>query len=88
MDEITIAGDPGAPSDGPGSIGFLAAALTELEARFEAECPEGVVLADDSDAALAAVLVATKLLIPVRASADATSAPSANARLLAQLADA
>jgi hypothetical protein len=63
----------------------LTAALVALEAQFEAERPEAVVVADDSEAALAAALVATKLLIPLEASDEATTA-SPNGRVLAQLA--
>lgn len=88
MTAITITGNPDAPTGGAESIGPLAAAMTELETRLEAERPEAVVLADDSDRSLAAALVATKLLIPVRATADASSAATANGRLIAQLADA
>ena len=48
-----------------------------------------MVLADDSDAALAAALVATKLLIDVVATAGrARARSSANGRLIAQLAEA
>jgi UDP-N-acetylglucosamine 2-epimerase len=83
----TIGGDgPSARADAA-SIAELAGALTELEARFAAERPEGVLLVDDSDTALAAALVAAKLLIPIKASRDATSPASDNARLIAQLAD-
>ena len=49
----------------------------EALARFEADVssgePESVLLADDSDAALAAALVATKLLIAVSATESAQS---------------
>lgn len=65
---------------------FLAHALTGFEERFEADRPETVVLTDDSDAALAAALVALKLLIPVEAAPGARDAPTANGRLIDQLA--
>ena len=87
MELTTIRGDGAAPRDGAGSVAALAGALTELEARFEAERPEAILLVDDSDTALAAALVAAKLLIPIKASGDATSPASDNARLIAQLAD-
>ena len=45
-------------------------------------------LADDSEEALAAALVATKLLIEVRAAEAARNPESANGRLIAQLAGA
>ena len=64
----------------------LAAALVALEAEFEASRPEVVVAADDSEAALAAALVATKLLIPFEATAEATASSSPNGRVIAQLA--
>ena len=50
-----------------GSSAALAAAIVSFEAEFAARRPDSVVLADDSDAALAAALVATKLGIPVAA---------------------
>jgi len=60
--------------------------LTAFEERFEADRPEAVVLTDDSDAALAAALVALKLLISVEAAPGARDAPTANGRLIGQLA--
>jgi UDP-N-acetylglucosamine 2-epimerase len=60
-------------------------ALVALEEAFGAERPEAVVVADDSEIALAAALVATKLLIPLEATAAAAS-DSPNGRVLAQLA--
>ena len=85
MAPITIEG-PAGNGRGPESIATLARALVELEARLEHERPESVVLEDDSDMALAAALVASKLLIPIEASATAISGGSANGRLIAQLA--
>jgi hypothetical protein len=64
----------------------LARALRDAEADFERDRPETVVLLDDSDRALAAAIVATKLLIPVQATAAASEGPTTNARLIAQLA--
>ncbi len=66
--------------------GGLAEALREAERLIEEGRPETVTLADDSDFALAAALVATKLLVPVRAAPAAIDGPGANARLIAQLA--
>jgi UDP-N-acetylglucosamine 2-epimerase len=63
----------------------LSGALVALEAAFEADRPEVVVVGDDSEVALAAALVATKLLIPVEA-ADGAATDSPNGRVLAQLA--
>jgi UDP-N-acetylglucosamine 2-epimerase len=77
-----------------GQIAELAAALRALERLFGDERVERVVLAGSSNVSLAAVLVATKMLIPVGALQDANRAeagegPSAlNARLIEHLADA
>jgi UDP-N-acetylglucosamine 2-epimerase len=70
---------------GDAATARLAAALVALETAFEAERPEAVVLADDSEVALAAALVAAKLLIPVETTAGAAT-DSPNGRVLAQLA--
>jgi UDP-N-acetylglucosamine 2-epimerase len=78
--------EAGSEGSGEGATGPLAAALVALEERFEAERPEVVVVADDSEMSLAAALVATKLLIPLEATAAATAPESANGRVLAQLA--
>jgi hypothetical protein len=79
---------PPDPADRQGTSAPLARELTRFEAAALAGKPELVVLADDSDVALAAALVATKLLIPVVAVEGAMSPSSANGRLIAQLADA
>lgn len=71
-----------------GSSAVLAAALVSFEAEAVARRPTSVLLADDSDAALAAALVATKLGIPVAATEAASDPSRANGRLIAQLADA
>jgi len=78
--KVLVDGDyQGAPSE-------LGPALIALESEFEAERPQAVVVGDDSEKALAAALVATKLLIPLEATAEATKAASPNGRVLAQLA--
>jgi hypothetical protein len=74
--------------DPPGSSAPLARDLTRFEAEALDRAPASIVLADDSDAALAAALVATKLLIPLTATDDARRATTVNGRLIAQLADA
>ncbi len=79
---------PPAAGDGERSTALLAHALTAFEQRFEADRPETVVLNDDSDTALAAALVALKLLIPVESTLGARDAPTANGRLIGQLAGA
>ena len=76
----------GATDPGSESPADLAAALLEAEREIDRLRPERVVLADDSDFALAAALVAAKLLVPVEAARPAIEAPSANGRLIAQLA--
>ncbi len=68
------------------SVQPLAAALVAFEQALQADRPELVLLADDSDAALAAALVATKLLIPVEAIEGAAAGSGVNARLISQLA--
>jgi hypothetical protein len=77
----------GVPSGaGQAATADLVSALVALEAEFEASRPELVVATDDSETSLAAALVATKMLIPFEATADATDSTSANGRVLAQLA--
>ena len=68
------------------SVADLAGLLMEFERTLRADPPDRVVLADDSDEALAAGLVATKLLIALEATATATAPASTNGRLIAQLA--
>ncbi len=70
----------------PSSSAALAEALAGFEAEVAGQEPALVVLADDSEQALAAALVATKLLIPVAALPGARQPSSANGRLIAQLA--
>jgi hypothetical protein len=72
--------------DAAGSSSVLARRLVGLERALEAEPPEAVVVADDSDTALAGALVAAKLLIPVEIDAQAGAGTSLNARLIGQLA--
>jgi hypothetical protein len=76
-----------APAAEP-SIAGLARLLVEYERMLSADRPERILLADDSDDALAAALVATKLLIAVEATPQAGGAATTNGRLIAQLADA
>jgi UDP-N-acetylglucosamine 2-epimerase len=81
-------------ADRDGEIPRLAAALRAFESRFEEERVDRVVVTGSSNPSLAAVLVATKMLIPVVAvvrsdGAQGADGPSAmNARLIAHLADA
>jgi hypothetical protein len=72
----------------PSSSAALASGLAGFEAEAAGQEPDLVLLADDSDAALAAALVATKLLIPLAAVAAASRPSTANGRLIAQLAEA
>jgi hypothetical protein len=78
--------EPPAEREHPGSSAPLARALAAFEADVAGQEVRSIVLADDSDAALAAALVATKLLIPVVAVASAREPSSTNGRLIAQLA--
>jgi hypothetical protein len=70
------------------STAEFAERLVSLEQHLTRARPEAVVLADDSDASLAAALVASKLLIPLEAMPAAIEAPSDNGRVIAQLASA
>jgi hypothetical protein len=70
------------------SVGELAAAMIHFEAEASGQEIDSIVLADDSDAALAAALVGTKLPVDVLAVPDARGASSANGRVIAQLAAA
>jgi hypothetical protein len=70
------------------AIAELAGLLRSFEEELSRDQPERVVLADDSDRALAAALVAAKLLIPIESRADASGTASANARVISQLASA
>jgi UDP-N-acetylglucosamine 2-epimerase len=75
--------DPEAPA-----VAELANALEQLESLLVGQECDLVLLADDSEEALAAALVAMKLLIEVCAGEAARNPESANGRLIAQLADA
>jgi hypothetical protein len=79
--------DSGAQTEG---VAALAASLLALESRMTAEPPTMVLLADRGDHALAAALVASKLLISVSRVADggAGGEPGENDPLLAQLSEA
>jgi hypothetical protein len=70
------------------SVAGLAAALVQFEAEVAEQQVDEIVLADDSDAALAAALIGSKLPVAVHAMPAAREARSANGRLIAQLADA
>jgi hypothetical protein len=76
--------------DRDGEIPELATALRTFERLFEQERVERVVLAGSSNLSLAAVLVATKMLIPVGAVAGREGADGSgmNVRLIEHLADA
>jgi len=70
-------------------IGELAAAMRGFEERLIADAPDALLLASSTDLALAALLVATKLGIPVAGVGDAheSSGTGVNRRLIEQLAD-
>jgi hypothetical protein len=76
-----------------GDVAELAAALRAYEALLEREGPERVVIAGSCDSAIAAVLVATKMRIPVGAvsgtgESGQDGSSRVNSRLIEQLADA
>ena len=76
---------PGAPQDGVAGLG---AAMIELERELVERRPAAVILADRGDRALAATLVATKLLVPALAVAtDRRAAGGDNDRLVELLAE-
>ena len=68
----------------------LATAMVEIERRFVAERPAGVVVRGDDDEALATALVAAKLLIPIEVipgePAGVAPAQAVNRHLIALLA--
>ena len=81
---VDALGDTEPTASDKGEVAALAAELVRLETSLRKSPADAVVLADAGDAALAAALVATKLLIPV---ALLEGAGGDNAELLAQLAD-
>ena len=62
--------------------------LRSYEHTLSTDPPERVVLADDSDVALAAAIVASKLLIPLGSRVNASDAANPNGALIDQLAGA
>jgi UDP-N-acetylglucosamine 2-epimerase len=72
-------------------VGELAAALIAFERLFAEDPPDAVLLVSPSNLALAAVLVATKVQIPVAASVQTAQSEDGssemNRRLIEQLAD-
>jgi UDP-N-acetylglucosamine 2-epimerase len=80
-----------APSGGgPQEIAEIARDLREFERALEDPGADAVLVASDSPAALAAVLVATKAGVPVARlrTGEGTTEETSNARLIRQLADA
>ena len=77
-------------SDGSPTVSTpeFAGLLRFYEEALSRDEPERVVVADDSDAALAAALVAAKLLIPIESRLDASGPASDNRLVIAQLASA
>jgi hypothetical protein len=82
--EASVDEPPGA--DERGEIAALADELLRFESRLREAPPSAVLLLDAGDAALAAALVATKLLIPTGA-VGVDGAEGENAALLSQIAD-
>src|SRR5215213_6177107 len=77
--------EPGTPAN---SVAGFAAMLNAFEAEVDGVALDSIVLVDDSDAALAAALVGTKLPVDVAATVAARDAATVNGRLIAQLAGA
>ena len=78
---LTVAGEPGAVR----TASTLAEAVIAAERTLSDSRPERVILADDSDLALAAALAAIKHGLPVAATSAAREAATTNGRLIAQL---
>jgi hypothetical protein len=77
------------PASGPEEIGALAGELREFERALRDGGPDAVLVASDSSASLAAVIVATKLGTPVAGIERPGQEPGGvNARLIRQLSDA
>ena len=74
------------PPGAAGSVATLAERLREVEAKLTAQAPDAVLLVDDTDTALAALLVATKLCVTAAAVAD-IDVSSPNGRVIVQLAE-
>lgn len=87
--EVERPADYPRPSDGPQEIAEIAGDLRELERTLGDRAPEAVLIASDSPAALAAVVVATKAGLPVASllGPDEASGKGANGRVIRQLAD-
>jgi UDP-N-acetylglucosamine 2-epimerase len=87
--EVAIHADDGPTPEGRGEIAEIARLLREFERVLGDSSADAVLVASDSPAALAAVLVATKLGIPVGRleGPDGPTDDGANARLIRQLAD-
>jgi hypothetical protein len=83
MRELVVQAGTQAPQP---SVEKLARLLVEFERTLTADRPHRVVLADDSDEALAAALVAAKLPSPIEVVATAGAPASTNGLLIAQLA--
>ncbi len=83
---IWAAPPPAQASEAP-AVAELATALAALEADLQGQECEAIVLADDSEQALAGALVGTKLPVPVFATARAADRGSANGRVIAELAE-
>jgi UDP-N-acetylglucosamine 2-epimerase len=76
------------PASGPDEIGTIARELREFEQALTDGGPDAVLVSSDSSAALAAVLVATKVRTPVAAIERAGREPAGvNGRLIRQLSD-
>jgi UDP-N-acetylglucosamine 2-epimerase len=81
--------DGAPPGDGREEIAEIARDLREFEGLLDDQGPDAVLIASDSPAALAAVLVATKAGVPCARleASGATADEGANARVIRQLAE-
>jgi len=79
------------PQAGRGDVGMLPREILDLERLLTGEPPDAVLVASDGDAALAAAIVATKLVVPLATLGEPGSAgreAEVNRTLLTSLADA
>jgi hypothetical protein len=89
--DLTVERWPEGPSAGGGAeeVAAIARELRKFERALNQDGPDAVLLGSNSNAALAAVLVATKLGAPVvRVELAGTDPAGANADLIGHLADA
>jgi hypothetical protein len=88
--EVEHRADDPSPADGSQEITEIASDLREFEATLGGPGADAVLIGSESAAALAAVVVATKMGVPVASllAPEEAGSQGANARVIRQLADA